>query len=151
MPVDSTYNLVALGKDLLDAGKEGVLYAAQKIQEVAPIAWDIMYRQILVDAIGDLVITVFLMILSTIGVVCSYKWYEERKVDFYKKERRDAYGCKVDLSEYCGGQIFLLILSSFAGLLFLIMSVFNGIYLCKVLIVPEYYVIKELLEVISGK
>lgn len=123
-------NLAQVANRLLDIGEKGAVALSQKIQEIAPKAWEIAMRQVINEVIIDLFTTILGIIISLVIIYIGIRIYQK--------------------NQYSGHEIGFFIVGGSGGGGSLI-AFFICLNTCvKVIANPEYYAIQKLIEMATG-
>lgn len=132
---DSTLTGLAQVLDkIVDKTGEGVMFMVDKIQEVAPYAWEIAMRQVYAEAIGYVLIPSLFLVVASVAL----KW----SLNKYKKSDRDytSDGDDVRIGASIG-----------VGIVSVGFAIPLTAKLVMVLINPDYYAILKIVEMAGLK
>ena len=135
MKEDSTLtNLAQVLDKIVDKTGEGVMFMVEKIQEIAPYAWEIALRQVYAEAIGYALIPSLFLVVAIVILRWSLKKYERSDRDYTS----DADDVRIGIS--IG-----------AGIVSLGFAIPYIAKLVMVLINPNYYAILKIVEMAGLK
>jgi len=122
---------------LMAKGEKGIIWLSDAISNIAPDLWEIMIKQVFVDAFLDAFVSVGLLLFFGITFIMFRKW----KVD------ETYYGGEIK-PKYCVKIVFSYITGLISAVTFFV-SLYNVGYLICVYINPKYYAIKEIMRLIQ--
>lgn len=127
--IDSTQvNWPQVADKILEYGKNGILKLAEGIEEIAPKAWEIVYRQVWADMALNIFVAIILLASAWKLMSYFYRKYEAQERNYREGE--------VALCVIWGTITFIISIYS-------LLSIEESI---KIIINPDYYAILKLLE-----
>ena len=138
----SEVDWAVIANKALDMGTDVAKTMADKVKEVAPEAWEILIRQVYVDAITPS-LTAFLIGLSFLFLY----WLINKRLWKSPYNEDGGYDMSEKTANTVFGRIFPLASMFISGLVGIILSV----NIVKVFINPKYYAIQKLFELAGMK
>jgi len=130
-----------LADKMLDLGTKAASSLSDKIQEIAPQAWEIAIKQAYANAIGDVICSFLITVSLFVFMFLLRKYWPPAKRD--TREYPYAHN-----GEWYSRLVFSSIIPCVGIVASLIVFVVNFTYAIKVFINPEYYAIKIIFDLI---